>query len=225
MRCSIHGGDYVFNAFRHHGVYRPGAGNDSANKLSVQRLSASRSISGSGLWTGLRSSTRVQRLSASRSISGGTMDDIRSHASACSTPFGITEYIGCRALWTATPRCSVQRLSASRSISVGRLRKPIPRHLPVFNAFRHHGVYRAAALCGRRYHVVVFNAFRHHGVYRSLHDTSLLNPRVECSTPFGITEYIGQRVGRRRRPSKPVFNAFRHHGVYRSCARTCSRTP
>ena len=36
-----------------------------------------------------------------------------------------------------------------------------------------------------------------------------------CSTPFGITDYIGPHGPCRHRQGPRVFNAFRHHGLYR----------
>ena len=36
-----------------------------------------------------------------------------------------------------------------------------------------------------------------------------------CSTPFGITDYIG-RILARESGAIQVLNAFRHHGLYRS---------
>ena len=39
----------------------------------------------------------------------------------------------------------------------------------------------------------VLNAFRHHGVYRTLWGIRADTIARMCSTPFGITEYIGRR--------------------------------
>ena len=42
-----------------------------------------------------------------------------------------------------------------------------------------------------------------------------LNDHV-CSTPFGITDYIGSGHRPHTQSSRrPVLNAFRHHGLYR----------
>ena len=62
----------------------------------------------------------------------------------------------------------------------------------------------------------MLNAFRHHGVYRPERVAMLRSMSTECSTPFGITEYIG-RQPRALSPGRRaiVLNAFRHHGVYR----------
>ena len=67
----------VLNAFRHHGVYR----------LPV--MSASECC------------TSAQRLSASRSISDATVVAVTRGGNLCSTPFGITEYIGASPLGPA----------------------------------------------------------------------------------------------------------------------------
>ena len=160
---------------------------------------------------------------------------------------------------------SAQRLSASRIISVAYQRddlrqlfrlvlnafrhhglyRPAPRDTPqagqvVLNAFRHHGLYRPAVdwIENKNIPIQVLNAFRHHGLYR-------LNPNVwtplyrkcstpfgitdyigrtrplthedvaMCSTPFGITDYIGPLRERPRLGVHVVLNAFRHHGLYR----------
>ena len=109
----------------------------------------------------------------------------------CSTPFGITEYIGCR------------RRPASGCRGT------------VLNAFRHHGVYRNREYQNLHPAPVVLNAFRHHGVYRAGAGGGGGAGGGECSTPFGITEYIGSDSWPTRRCRLPVLNAFRHHGVYR----------
>ena len=63
---------FVLNAFRHHGLYRPRGvvRKPYEGKFCAQRLSASRIISG-----------------YCRQVAGG-------YALECSTPFGITDYIG-----------------------------------------------------------------------------------------------------------------------------------
>ena len=90
-------------------------------------------------------------------------------STACSTPFGITEYIG-------RGQAAVRQTEMS-----------------VLNAFRHHGVYRAetAAVLDRA-PVLCSTPF---GIteYIGLPPDSNLLP-AECSTPFGITEYIGAQV-------------------------------
>ena len=90
----------------------------------------------------------------------------------CSTPFGITDYIGAAAPTQAPAGDPV-----------------------VLNAFRHHGLYR-------RQHLqpiaidpdAVLNAFRHHGLYRVQVYASWVRMVDECSTPFGITDYIGRDI-------------------------------
>ena len=134
----------------------------------------------------------------------------------CSTPFGITEYIG------------YTRLHHAGASS------------PVLNAFRHHGIYRSEVERGQqRGQEQVLNAFRHHGIYRKRLEVGDGRREVKCSTPFGITEYIGhdcvQRLDHELQCSTPfgiteyiglapqlghthrssVLNAFRHHGIYR----------
>ena len=110
----------------------------------------------------------------------------------------------------------------------------------MLNAFRHHGLYRGVGeLLERTNAELVLNAFRHHGLYRAPAGGGGAGPR-ECSTPFGITDYIGRRRGRRSTAiatsaqrlsasriisGQPegleglhhimVLNAFRHHGLYR----------
>ena len=190
---------HVLNAFRHHGVYRPQPpSRPSDGPLSAQRLSASRSISASGHAFTCR------------------------YARMCSTPFGITEYIG----RVEERRKESQLCSTPFGITeyIGRLRR-----------------------CGRYVRCPVLNAFRHHGVYRWVGFGYGSETRSGCSTPFGITEYIGRACGRRSASScaqrlsasrsisdigrrdrragerrRRVLNAFRHHGVYRSGSPACS---
>ena len=220
----------VFNAFRHHGLYRrsPGSAAPLRRRHCVQRLSASRIISVSAATAPpLVAGTSVQRLSASRIISdethsagGGLAHD------KCSTPFGITDYIGrpCAPAGSGT-RSGVQRLSASRIISVGQRHAEALALLHVFNAFRHHGLYRidcSAAIRGVK--PAVFNAFRHHGLYRP-GPAGRGSTSRKCSTPFGITDYIGPVPYEIARDRGHVFNAFRHHGLYRINRFASSRTP
>ena len=168
----------VFNAFRHHGLYRPHP------SMRLCGLSVS-----------------VQRLSASRIISAG-----------------------CRSCSRRSTAAGVQRLSASRIISVGVAGAvPALRARRVFNAFRHHGLYRcrrrprraawsgvqrlsasriisAQPVAARAILAAVFNAFRHHGLYRRVPPELLDDLRL-------------------------VFNAFRHHGLYRRSASSARATP
>ena len=90
-----------------------------------------------------------------------------------------------------------QRLSASRIISVGGRDGPL----------------RASE---------VLNAFRHHGLYRPTADVAQEVLRVSCSTPFGITDYIGRSERAGRTGGRLVLNAFRHHGLYRLCQSAAS---
>ena len=135
----------------------------------------------------------------------------------CSTPFGITDYIGAKkqegmairmngcstpfginGLYRASGRggrsvsyCA-QRLSASRIIS-GRASSAAISAVSS-------GAQRLSAsriISGRSPHqqgdsrLEVLNAFRHHGLYRVRRLRVLDIERELCSTPFGITDYIG----------------------------------
>ena len=63
----------------------------------------------------------------------------------------------------------------------------------------------------------MLNAFRHHGLYRrQCLAVPADDPPDLCSTPFGITDYIGGPPGQRCRWRARVLNAFRHHGLYRT---------
>ena len=69
----------------------------------------------------------------------------------------------------------------------------------------------------------MLNAFRHHGLYRQVGQSGQdALGEVMCSTPFGITDYIGSRYEDRSISIPRVLNAFRHHGLYRSAPRSCS---
>ena len=211
----------VLNAFRHHGVYRRSAASlHTAIIAGAQRLSASRSISGARTLPRHAVDPGAQRLSASRSISAPSAPPPRPPPSSaqrlsasrsisavvvaaahldreqCSTPFGITEYIGCHSESVAlSAAISAQRLSASRSISVGK-RAGIDE-----DKLRE---------CS-----TPFGITEYIGRQVALQGGHLLM----CSTPFGITEYIG--VGSRDEGAVRgrVLNAFRHHGVYRERGR------
>ena len=138
----------------------------------AQRLSASRIISAARRRAMSSISRRcAQRLSASRIISDGQRVGPQA-VEECSTPFGITDYIGCR---------------QARRHRRGRV---------VLNAFRHHGLYRRAAGGAGRRDGRVLNAFRHHGLYRALGGQHVGGAMDRCSTPFGITDYIGRRTRR-----------------------------
>ena len=158
--------DQVLNAFRHHGLYRFVMGRRTFCAQRPPIISAGGHLLGQPL----------------------------THAE-CSTPFGITDYIG--------------RRSPARAA---------PHACRVLNAFRHHGLYRSlyrrlvwtwGQICAQRLSASriisaaapdrgatrrfsVLNAFRHHGLYRlnlGVVGTSSRDPM--CSTPFGITDYIG----------------------------------
>ena len=135
---------HVLNAFRHHGIYRMVPPARSSSRSCAQRLSTSRNISVDGA----RRAGRVQQM--------------------CSTPFGITEYIG---------------RGGDGHVGVA---------VVVLNAFRHHGIYRRGARSRGRFPAPVLNAFRHHGIYRLELIPQQVSPTEVCSTPFGITEYIGR---------------------------------
>ena len=40
----------------------------------------------------------------------------------------------------------------------------------------------------------MLNAFRHHGLYRATWMKAMATACMRCSTPFGITDYIGLRA-------------------------------
>ena len=212
------------------------------DSISAQRLSASRIISE---WQepmrALGDSISAQRLSASRIISADPRGDEFLDLTLCSTPFGITDYIGRRRAGAGGRGDGV--LNAFRHH--GLYRPPARDELDVadmcstpfgitdyigdgvsgngdtsivLNAFRHHGLYRARAPGPRRSRrgCIVLNAFRHHGLYRVLFWRVSNNSAQKCSTPFGITDYIGggaRSGGGGQRAD--VLNAFRHHGLYR----------
>ena len=89
--------------------------------------------------------------------------------SACSTPFGITDYIGisfpCVFSFRSRNRCSTP--------------------------------FGITDYIGWPWRAAPFGHFR-------------------CSTPFGITDYIGSGAGSQALRRWEVFNAFRHHGLYRT---------
>ena len=184
----------VLNAFRHHGLYRPlpGAVTFSDCTRRAQRLSASRIISGA-------------RAGARRGAMRSVLNAFRHHglyrasvakmmvltSQMCSTPFGITDYIGSRySACRRARRLSAQRLSASR-IYRSRTRALLGRTLQCcaqrLSASRIISADRGPG-GGRR---DVLNAFRHHGLYRLPSEASSVSSTARCSTPFGITDYIG----------------------------------
>ena len=170
----------------------------ASHREGAQRLSASRSISASDRPIAVTVSTSAQRLSASRSISGAGCGAPLSSRFRCSTPFGITEYIGSTSD-SVMRRCSAQRLSASRSIS-GTIRALVEGEFvecsTPFGITEYIGV---SLRRGRRYGRCP--SAQRLSASRSISDLwNRLKVIVseECSTPFGITEYIGTAVDRRR---------------------------
>ena len=158
----------MLNAFRHHGVYRPPC-------QPPEALIECSTPFGITEYIGRRrrryEHERLQVLNAFRHHGVYRPTPVRCARwtlEACSTPFGITEYIGV----DDTPP-----------------KQPPPKQ--VLNAFRHHGVYRYRRRRQGGWHRPVLNAFRHHGVYRSAVVRVADSAVVRCSTPFGITEYIG----------------------------------
>ena len=256
--------DQVLNAFRHHGLYRtrtaqaapagivacstpfgitdyigcprsPGA----AGRSGAQRLSASRIISVGGRLVAVPDCRGAQRLSASRIISGRPRVG-RRRLCTCAQRLSASRIISVDSqvfFVHESPRA--QRLSASRIISASTGARPRLRFARVLNAFRHHGLYRAspgvgmsaifqcaqrlsasriisASGLGRRCDArAVLNAFRHHGLYRSAWVADIGARSRRCSTPFGITDYIGRRARKEPWQARDVLNAFRHHGLYR----------
>ena len=170
-RTDVHGPSHgVLNAFRHHGLYRRrhpiAAGHPHDVVLNAFRHH--------GLY---RPRPRQQ---------------LRALPRLCSTPFGITDYIGAAHAAEEAGRVTcAQRLSASRIISA-----PAP---PSRTSTR--GAQRLSAS-----RIISVSEYPATGEALAL---------LECSTPFGITDYIGPAPGRHRRQVADVLNAFRHHGLYR----------
>ena len=212
-----HAAGRVLNAFRHHGLYRL--------RVRPHVPGEDRCSTPFGITDYIGRSYQeymhiyhmcAQRLSASRIISACELGDLGHPQKRCSTPFGITDYIGA---------IRARRIVARRY---------------VLNAFRHHGLYRTDSPANRPFTMAisaqrlsasriisaacwrcrpppdcrVLNAFRHHGLYRKMTTAVTRHRYLQCSTPFGITDYIGWH---RRRPwhRLRVLNAFRHHGLYR----------
>ena len=232
----------VLNAFRHHGLYRwlpvatmdtppdvcstPfgitdyigfGFGRMSPAKIGAQRLSASRIISVGHTRSICTSITCVlnafRHHGLYRWLPVATMD---TPPDVCSTPFGITDYIGFGFGRMSPAKIGAQRLSASRIISVGHTRSICTSITCVLNAFRHHGLYRHASSA--------ISDTRRRGAQRLSASRIISAPFVlggsslgdMCSTPFGITDYIGREQIERLRRHAGVLNAFRHHGLYRT---------
>ena len=160
----------VLNAFRHHGLYR--------SYTNLRRILTS----------------GAQRLSASRIISAWISVLASDFAPLCSTPFGITDYIGggCGAaarrqsFWCSTPFGITDYIGQSGGRRFG--------YVSVLNAFRHHGLYRwrrcRPRTCTRR-SAQRLSASRIISEGRWTWEEAALHM---CSTPFGITDYIGPRA-------------------------------
>ena len=162
----------VLNAFRHHGLYRTEV--STADDATRVRCSTPFGITDY--------------------IGGDRRRGGHGHRLGCSTPFGITDYIG-RSYGGCTVR-GVRVLNAFRHHGLYRaVPYQIARHRRhVLNAFRHHGLYRLALFDALPEWPDVLNAFRHHGLYRVDAATGSLVMAKKCSTPFGITDYIGRRA-------------------------------
>ena len=158
----------VLNAFRHHGLYRGRACPPCSARLRA-------------VLNAFRHHGLYRRLQIAKTL----VDEW------CSTPFGITDYIGSATTTTPTTHLSLCSTPFGITDYIGRL---------VADG--------GPAGCGR-----VLNAFRHHGLYRRTRLTPVRSPSV-CSTPFGITDYIGLGLVNEQAQSV-VLNAFRHHGLYR----------
>ena len=188
--------DKVLNAFRHHGLFRTPDANRIALSIlsSAQRLSASRIISAASCCTVLMSAPGAQRLSASRIISDKVQRQGGDHLLLCSTPFGITDYFGGRGNWCArsAPRCA-QRLSASRIISASIAASTIANAYSAQRLSASRIISVVAAVYPDPLPLQVLNAFRHHGLFRIGHVARMLHVPIQCSTPFGITDYFGIR--------------------------------
>ena len=184
----------MLNAFRHHGLYRSvGLRGRCTRSYCAQRLSASRIISGDGTRFVVAALQRVLNAFRHHGLYRALPAEGRPEVSMlCSTPFGITDYIGPGA----------RRRSRARG--------------DVLNAFRHHGLYRSARRPGEPADLGAqrLSASRIISVV-ILCDLHLTTDHW-CSTPFGITDYIGGRRPGARAAGADVLNAFRHHGLYRS---------
>ena len=108
----------------------------------------------------------------------------------CSTPFGITDYIGPTDAGDLSASAGgAQRLSASRIISGAGMSN----------------VSNRTVLCSTPFGITDYI-----GCERAHHAAVVL-----CSTPFGITDYIGREGEGAGDAAAHVLNAFRHHGLYR----------
>ena len=181
----------VLNAFRHHGLYRP---NQNWSSIDI---------------------TGAQRLSASRIISAAVAAPVLPRRLMCSTPFGITDYIGTLHPAVTTENDAMCSTPFGITDYIGRARGDHAGHWLVLNAFRHHGLYRSS-IDPRRPRLPHRRAQRLSAsrIISEIDDKANISGNAMCSTPFGITDYIGSR----HRPGCGyclVLNAFRHHGLYR----------
>ena len=134
----------------------------------------------------------------------------------CSTPFGITDYIG-RSYqeYMHIYHMCAQRLSASRIISaceLGDLGHPQKRCSTPFGITDYIGPdldRRRARMGGCSTPFGITD-------YIGAATVGVAVPVRMCSTPFGITDYIGREQIERLRRHAGVLNAFRHHGLYRT---------
>ena len=209
----------------------------------AQRLSASRIISGSHRSPSTISARCAQRLSASRIISG-VPELAGSHGlQVCSTPFGITDYIGVyQSCVIASLVIGAQRLSASRIISAVVVSSAIVTSCMCSTPFgitdyigpgsatasRHRPGRCAQRLSASRIISASIVASRSSS-WRTVCAQRLSASRIIsvavpfargrragwCSTPFGITDYIGRTTPSYSPRWTSVLNAFRHHGLYR----------
>ena len=141
----------------------------------------------------------------------------------CSTPFGITDHIGCTLMpagWRRAP--GAQRLSASRIISD---RTPAGGRWSarsVLNAFRHHGSYRRGSTTTTRTSssssAQRLSASRIISVDAKMQRYEVMEGAQRLSASRIIS---GAAPAARRGCYRDVLNAFRHHGSYRA-RRSCT---
>ena len=161
----------VLNAFRHHGLYRRNQrrGARSGVYLCSTPFGITDYIGSRPAPPHSRPAAGAQRLSASRIISVVVLSFIAA-ITMCSTPFGITDYIG---------RDAGQGGGAGAA---------------VLNAFRHHGLYRWCRRCAPGPITMTTCAQRLSAsrIISARHAAAIGSGGIWCSTPFGITDYIGR---------------------------------
>ena len=107
----------------------------------------------------------------------------------CSTPFGITDYYAQNVRRSTGPTMdSAQRLSASRIITLS-LTDDLYLGCKCSNAFRHHGLLRAAAHTASSLSVSGAQRLSASRIITPFSGSTITGPVVWCSTPFGITDY------------------------------------